>query len=67
MKAFSFDSPKNKSFGGLREGILWIWWLQICVLFLSGTSKLRKKKGRGIYTPSQNVAVAALRGVDIPG
>jgi hypothetical protein len=52
MKAFSFDSPKNKSFGGLREVILWIWWLQICVLFFSGTSKLRKKKGRGgVFIP----------------
>jgi len=32
------------------------------VFFLSSSSSLRWKKGRGIYTPSQNVAVADLEG-----
>jgi hypothetical protein len=29
------------------------------VLFLMRTSSLRKKKGRGIYSPSQDLAIAA--------
>jgi hypothetical protein len=32
------------------------------VFFLSRTSSLRWKKGRGIYIPSQNVAVADSEG-----
>jgi hypothetical protein len=32
------------------------------VFFLGRTSNLRWKKGRGIYSPSQNVAVAVLEG-----
>jgi hypothetical protein len=32
------------------------------VFFLCRTSSLRWKKGRGIYSPSQNVAVAELEG-----
>jgi hypothetical protein len=32
------------------------------VLFLMRTSKLGKKRGRGINTPSRNVSIAAARG-----
>jgi hypothetical protein len=32
------------------------------VFFLCRTSSLRLKKGRGIYSPSQNVAIADLEG-----
>jgi hypothetical protein len=41
-------------------GDLVIWVALNRVLFLSSSSSLRWKKGRGIYTPSKIVAIAAL-------
>jgi hypothetical protein len=55
-----------------------LWWVEggdlvnfvapIMVFLSSGMSSLRNKKGRGIYSPSRNVAVAASRGrIILPG
>jgi hypothetical protein len=46
----SFDSPKIKSFGGLREEILWIWWLQNGVL-QAWDEQLIGEEGGGVFIP----------------